>query len=156
MPTTQVAQRVFGNMALTQGSLNIIFLLQKVFLIPIHLVSDHSRIKLIRNLTFHKRRNLYYLISTKLYILLSQVFSLGKIYWLLVNWTYRPDFQQLGYHILVAAVTLIGAAALHCFENFADDFCFLITQRFKLVQHNFHGKCKVSNKTSTKNNLEKN
>lgn len=137
---TSIAKQLhYVAMALTQGSLKILFLLQKAFPFQIQLVADPHQIKLICNPTFHNRQTLFYYIAFKLYILFLNIFSMGKKYWLVSHWKFGPDFEQLSYHVLTTAITLIGAESLHTLECYSNDWCFLITQRFKLVRHNYHG-----------------
>lgn len=71
--------------------------------------------------------------TCKLFICCTLTFSAGRLYWVVTNWKYIQDFEQLCSYALLS-LTIIGWEALEVFENHTKEFAFSITHRFPIVR----------------------
>lgn len=139
-------------MALTQGCLNIQFLIQSVLNPPILLMDTFPNIKMHQNIKYSNSRviqaikipsNLVLIWeSFKFGITFAHIFSIFRIVWLFTRWQEYNDFEQVSYYVLALAITLIGRSAYAIIDRYTLDFCYIVTQRFKLIPHFYHSKLK--------------
>lgn len=134
-------------MAFTQTSFKIMKFLQKRFPTPIQLVHRKSGMGLLFNPMFQTPKNKYFPTRQKIvwktcyYLIgLLSIFALGRLVFLFRDWSCHKDFEQVGYYIVVFAVSSIAFQAYHMTESNVDFLSYLISQRFKLASLNFDGK----------------
>lgn len=125
-------------MSLTQGCLNLYFLLQKplkppLYLDPVtrHQIPRHSlRVSEPKFLCFSSYFTLWKIIKFNVFFLFH--FAFWRCIWLFSNIS-RIYFEQLGFYGLMLTITSIGLSSYDTFDSHVHDACFAITQRFNLI-----------------------
>ncbi len=131
-------------MAFTRTSLNILIFLQKLFSAPITFVFTSSEIILTLNPMFTAKK---YCIRQNLtwktchyFFFWWNIFAFGRLVLLLNEWKYKKDFEQVGYYILVFALSFMIIQAYYTIETHTDQLPVIFAQRFQMVKYDFKGK----------------
>jgi len=130
-------------MGLTEGCLNVLFIIQSYLCPPAQLDKDTLEMRktpehiLLKNHkinwdNFQKATKILWRI-VKWNINLLVCFSIWRNLWLISFWKKHKDLEQLGYYMLLLAITAIAREAYIVLETYSTEVCFLLTQRFKLV-----------------------
>lgn len=129
-------------MGLTEGCLNVLFFIQSYICPPVqldkytlemretpeHILKNHK----ISWDNFRQATKILWLI-VKWNINLLVCFSIWRNLWLLSFWKQHKDLEQLGYYMLLFAITAIARESYIALETYSAEVCFILTQRFKLV-----------------------
>lgn len=134
-------------MLFTRTSLIILVFLQKAFTTPIIFVLTSTEIALNLNPIFRSTPNKYFPTRQKFiwkigyyFFVWLNIFAFARLIFLLNHWKYCKDFEQVGYYIIVFALSVIAIEACYTIETYADMLPGIFAQRFKMVKHDFKSK----------------
>lgn len=130
-------------MSMTEGCLNVQFLIQKYICPPIQLDKYTLQMTEVPPDILHengknKRTSVQFfehviwrLIKFNISLLTTGAFV--RICSLLQSKNIKLELEQLGFYMLLFAITAIAREAYYGYEKYPEEICFVITQRFKLV-----------------------
>ncbi|CAL8141023.1 unnamed protein product [Orchesella dallaii] len=121
-------------MPITVGCLNLQFLIQ-TYLIPPYLI-DPNPLRMSTTPSYSKPFCLHRIIwiTIKFNILIIFTSSLSTVIYSLSTWKSHQNLEALGIYSILAAIGCIAWFTYNMLDVHLIDICFLLTQRFKLLE----------------------
>ncbi|CAL8141021.1 unnamed protein product [Orchesella dallaii] len=121
-------------MPITVGCLNLQFLIQKYLIPPYHI--DSKPLRIAKTPSYSKPFCLHRIIwiTIKFNILIIFTSSLSTVIYSLSTWKSHQNLEALGIYSILAAIACIAWFTYNMLHVHLIDICFLLTQRFKLLE----------------------